>query len=207
MQFSGPLAIAVKHEEAITKNKSYHNEISGEEAIKRLRAFGNHHYLTRHSEYWKCYVLSVYMSNEDLENEKYKHFPLIQKVSGKGIRIQEDKTFENLEKMLEYYQNNRLDPAFPTIGECITEEGYKEKARQIHKQQPQKQQEQQEQQEQPQQAQPEAQAQVQQPQPQAQAQVQQEDIQVLQQQIAQLQAQAQAQAQQAQQQHRKCTIL
>ncbi len=182
MQFSGPLAKAVTPKEMITKDKSYHNEISGVEAIKRLKAFGNHHYLTRHSEVWKCYVLSVYMSNEDLENEKYKHFPL--KVSGEGIRIQEDKTFENLEKMLKYYQNNRLDPAFPTIGECITEKGYEKKAKQIR-----------EQQEQPQQAQPQAQAQVQQPQPQAQAQVQQEDIQVLQHQIAQLQAQAQAQAQ------------
>ncbi len=188
MQFSQVLAIAVKPEEAITKNKSYHNEISGEEAIKRLRAFGNHHYLTRHSEYWKCYVLSVYMSNEDLENEKYKHFPL--KVSGEGIRIQEDETFENLEKMLKYYQNNRLDPAFPTIGECITEEGYKEKARQIRELQKQKEQ----QEVQPQQQKEEE---IQVLQPVQQVQRQQTEIQVL----------PQVQLKQEPPQKSKCTIL
>ncbi len=66
------LALVVKPEETITKDESYHNQIGGEEAIKRLRVFGNRHYLTRHSEFWNCYVLSVYMSDEDLENEKYK---------------------------------------------------------------------------------------------------------------------------------------
>ena len=118
----------------ITQHRSYHNEISGEEAKKRLRVFGDHHYLTRYSENWKFYVLSVYMSDEDLETEKFKHYKL--KVSGEGIRILDHKLFESLEIMLKYYEHNRLDPAFPRIGVCLTENDYKIRVREIRGQQP-----------------------------------------------------------------------
>ncbi len=42
------------------------------------------------------------------------------KDSDEGIRIQDDNTFENLEELLKYYKTNRLDPAFPTIGQGIS---------------------------------------------------------------------------------------
>ncbi len=74
------------------------------------------------------------MSDEDLETEKFKHYKL--KVSGEGIRILDHKLFESLEIMLKYYENNRLDPAFPRIGVCLTEEDYKIRVREIRDRQP-----------------------------------------------------------------------
>ncbi len=67
------------------------------------------------------------------------------KDSDEGIRIQDDNTFENLEELLKYYKTNRLDPAFPTIGQGITEDGYKAKVREIRQMQQQQQQQEQQQ--------------------------------------------------------------
>ena len=122
----------------ITKHRSYHNEICGKEAVKRLRVFGDHHYLTRFSENRKCYILSVCTSDEDLQFEKIKHFQL--KLSDQGIKIQEKKQFEDLEEMLKYYETSRLDTAFPRIGDCLTEDDYRARVREIREQQVQQQQ-------------------------------------------------------------------
>ncbi|XP_064385789.1 uncharacterized protein LOC135334501 isoform X2 [Halichondria panicea] len=129
------LTLAVEPREMITENRSYHNEISGIEAIKRLKVFRNCCYLTRYSEIQKCYILSVCMSDEDLQNEIYKHFEL--KVSDEGIRILEHRPFANLVELLTHYENNRLGSAFPTIGKCITLNAYRERVREKHKRQPQ----------------------------------------------------------------------
>ncbi len=113
----------------ITEHESYHNEISGIEAMKRLKVFGNRCYLTRYSEFQKCYILSVCMSDEDFQTEIYKHFEL--KVSDEGIQILEHKPFANLVEMLKHYENNRLSSAFPTIGKCITPNAYRERVKEI----------------------------------------------------------------------------
>ncbi|XP_064385778.1 involucrin-like isoform X2 [Halichondria panicea] len=136
--FSLKLAIIVEPREMITKHRSYHNEICGKEAVKRLRVFGDHHYLTRFSENRKCYILSVCTSDEDLQFEKIKHFQL--KLSDQGIKIQEKKQFEDLEEMLKYYETSRLDTAFPRIGDCLTEDDYRARVREIREQQVQQQQ-------------------------------------------------------------------
>ncbi len=120
----------MKPEETITENESYHNEISGEEAIKRLSVFGDLCYLTRHSEAWQCYVLSVYWKDEDIRNQKFRHYKM--KLSDKKIEIEKGHNFETLEKMLEFYKKNRIDPAFPKLGKCITQDDYKKKAREIN---------------------------------------------------------------------------
>ena len=140
------LATVVEPKEMITKHKSYHNEISGEVAEKRLRVFGNRHYLTRYSENQKCYILSVCASDEDLQFEKIKHFQL--KLSDQGIKIQEKKQFADLEEMLKYYETNRLDTAFPRIGDCLTEDDYQARVREIREQQVQQEQEQEQRQQQ-----------------------------------------------------------
>ncbi len=131
LQISQVLATLVKPNKTFTENKSYHNEISGEEAVKRLKVFGDLCYLTRHSEYWKCYVLSVCWNDKTLGNEKLRHFKM--NFSDKGIRLIDGnhEWFESLEKLLNHYEKNRLDPAFPTIGKCITEDDYKAKVKEI----------------------------------------------------------------------------
>ncbi len=130
MQFSQQLAVAVGPEETITKNDSYHNEISGDEAIKRLKVFGEICYLTRHSEFWGCYVLSVCWNDKDLTDEgKFRHYKMT--LSGNEVEIQKGKRYESLDKMLEYYKKNRIDPAFPNVGRCITQDDYKKKVAEI----------------------------------------------------------------------------
>ncbi|XP_064386777.1 uncharacterized protein LOC135335269 isoform X2 [Halichondria panicea] len=127
--FSQQLAVAVGPEKTITENKSYHNEISGDEAIKRLMVFGDLCYLTRHSGFWKCYVLSVCWNDKDLETKKFRHYKI--ELSSEKVKIEEGNPFDSLEKMLEYYKTNRIDPAFPNIGECITQDNYKKKNKEI----------------------------------------------------------------------------
>ncbi|XP_064385797.1 putative uncharacterized protein DDB_G0271606 isoform X5 [Halichondria panicea] len=197
--FSKVLATIVEPREMIIKHRSYHNEISGEEAEKRLRVFSNHHYLTRYSENKKCYILSVCASDEDLQFEKTKHFQL--KLSDQGIKIQEKKRFADLEEMLNYYETNRLDTAFPRIGVCLTEDDYRARVKKIREQQAQQEREQEQRQEQ---------AQLQQKE-QGQVKLQQQQTQIMQQQMQLLQTLQQQvnanPAPQVQPKRRKCTIL
>ncbi|XP_064385801.1 putative uncharacterized protein DDB_G0271606 isoform X2 [Halichondria panicea] len=221
--FSQVLAIIVEPRVMITQHRSYHNEISGEEAEKRLKVFGNHHYLTRYSENKKCYILSVCASDEDLQFEKTKHFQL--KLSDQGIEIQEKKRFADLEDMLKYYETNRLDTALPRIGVCLTEDDYRARVREIREQQVQQKQEQeqrqqqaqlrQKEQEQQEQQQQKEQQEQQQQHEQGQVQLQQQQTQIMQQQMQLLQTlQQQVQQQQVNgnpapqvQPKSKCTIL
>ncbi len=202
----------------ITQHRSYHNEISGEEAEKRLKIFGNHHYLTRYSENQKCYILSVCASDEDLQFEKIKHFQL--KLSDQGIEIQEKKQFADLEEMLKYYETNRLDTAFPKIGDCLTEDNYRARFRNTRKQQVQQEQKQEQQaqlrqKEQEQQQQKEQQQKHMQQHEQQQVQLQQQQAQLMQQHMQLLQTLVQQQVQQQKvndnpappEQPSRCTIL
>ncbi len=118
-------------EKIITDHKSYHNEISGDEAKKRLKTIGNHCYLTRYSADWKCYVLSVYMGDKELKTEKCKHFKLT--ISEEGVHFLNN-VFPTLARMLGEYENKRFDPAFPTIGKCITVGDYRTKVKELREQ-------------------------------------------------------------------------
>ena len=98
----------------MVEHSSNHNEITGEEAIFRLKHSGNPHcYLTRYSQSKNKYVLTVY--KKDRPKDVEKHFPLIienerRKIEGK------EKVFASLADLLHYYERERINPSLPNVG-------------------------------------------------------------------------------------------
>lgn len=117
-QQSVHLAMAVASRDMMGEHKSYHQSISGVEARRRLRAWGVQCcYLTRYSERWKSYVLSVHQKQKP--RSITKHFKIIIKNRRHRIDGKEDE-FGKIATLLEYYEQNRLDPAFETIGQAYS---------------------------------------------------------------------------------------
>ena len=111
------------------EHKSYHEEISGDEAVKRLRLChaqlrSDTCYLTRHSKNENKYVLTVYskIANDD-SSELVKHFQINFEASGK-YRLGDLYEFESLKEMLAHYEKHRVDAAFRDIGRCISLKEY-----------------------------------------------------------------------------------
>ncbi len=130
MQTTRQLAVCKIDDEIMDEHPSYHEEITGEEAEKRLQRCTNHGYLTRHSIKNQHYILSV--CKENPAGFVFKHFPIIFNIEGchKKYRIgQKGRVFNNLKEMLEFYENNRIDPALNKIGQCVTENDYVNKIR------------------------------------------------------------------------------
>jgi hypothetical protein len=81
---------------------AYHQAITGEEAVKRLRECGEHCYLTRYSSAHACYVLSSYKPQDYLD-PVIMHFKIIieddgtLKIDGKRLE------FDAIQSLLEYY--------------------------------------------------------------------------------------------------------
>lgn len=103
------------------EHDGYHRSITGEEAERRLKAHGNHCYLTRYSEKNKCYMLSVYQKSP---TPITKHFRISFKGSGdsKTIKIEgKTREFKGIRDLLREYESNPIDPAFMSIGRALTE--------------------------------------------------------------------------------------
>ena len=117
MQRTAILALAVKETNIMEEHESYHEGITGAEAERRLKRLRMNSYLTRYSKKRKTYVLTVYklQAPEDV----ITHFKIDIK-NGKYNINGKTKTFNDIRKLLEYYERNRLDPAVSTIGEKHT---------------------------------------------------------------------------------------
>lgn len=116
--------------ELMDEHKSYHEEITGIEAEKRLKLCSSHGYLTRHSKENQHYILSV--CKETATDYIFKHFPIVFTNDGthKEYRIGErGKVFKSLQEMLQFYERSRIGPALKTIGQCVTEREYIEEMR------------------------------------------------------------------------------
>ena len=109
----------------------YHQSITGNEAKRRLAMYGGICYLTRYSDLNRCYVLSVYQ--KQMPDDIIKHFKIIIEYTGKYRIEGKEETFSDIVPLLEYYEKNRIDPAFKSIGQRYTEDIYKlqEKCRQL----------------------------------------------------------------------------
>ena len=96
---------------------SYHGSITSEEAKQKLKMCGGLHYLTRFSESNQRYMLSVYQNEP---KELIKHFRLLIHRDSDGrkcVQIEgKEKSFRRMEQLLQYYEDNRIDPAFECIG-------------------------------------------------------------------------------------------
>ncbi|XP_064382002.1 uncharacterized protein LOC135330943 isoform X2 [Halichondria panicea] len=123
-QVTRQLEVRKSENEMMDEHPSYHEEITGDEAEKRLKLCSNHGYLTRHSKKNQSYVLSVHKQTglEDV----FKHFPILftngnSKMYQIGVGCKE---FANLLEMLNFYERNRIDPSLKSIGTHVTEDEY-----------------------------------------------------------------------------------
>ena len=109
------------------EHSSYHNAITGDEAIRRLRNSGLPHcYLTRYSKTKQKYVLTVYQKQrpEDVE----EHFPIAIR-SGKHKIEGKIEEFENIGGMLKHYESKRINPSLPDIGQVYALDLYNTRQR------------------------------------------------------------------------------
>ena len=107
------------------EHSSYHNEITGEEAMYRLRKTGHSRcYLTRFSQDKHAYVLSVYWKqrHEDVQ----EHFELCLK-DGRCKIVGKELDFESVSELLEHYETQHISPSLPNIGKNCTLQDYSKK--------------------------------------------------------------------------------
>lgn len=112
----------------IGEHPGYHQEITGDEAARRLRrCCGGHCYLTRYSKIHECYILSVHEHRKSLK-PVIRHFKIIVKDDGTAKVEGKRKTFIGIQSLLEYYERNRIDPAVTSIGRAYTEDEYRRRS-------------------------------------------------------------------------------
>ena len=121
------LTIGLHESKMMGEHSSYHQSIPGVEAERRLKSFGRHSYLTRYSKARENYMLTVF-ERRPPEHE-VQHFKIIIQDDGKHRIEGKEKTFADIEELLEHYENNRIDPSFRTIGQNYTEEEYKRRGK------------------------------------------------------------------------------
>ena len=105
------------------EHTSYHNQITPQEAMNRLKKSGRRHcYLTYFNREQQKYVLAVYEKREGVEI----HYSII--IRG-GMHKLEGKpgSFNSIDELLQHYTENRVDPALSRIGENYTLEAYNDR--------------------------------------------------------------------------------
>ena len=105
------------------EHTSYHNQITPQEAMNRLKKSGRRHcYLTYFNREQQKYMLAVYEKQERVE----MHYPII--IRG-GMHKLEGKpdSFNSIDELLQHYTENRVDPALSRIGENYTLKAYNDK--------------------------------------------------------------------------------
>ena len=111
------------------EHSSYHNAITGEEAILRLKNSGHPHcYLTRYSLSTSVYVLTVYKKERPADVEE--HYPLNIENNKRKIEGKEN-DYASLAELLHYYEHARINPSLPYIGHNYTLEEYMQRQRAI----------------------------------------------------------------------------
>lgn len=119
IQFSADLTAGLEETKMMGEHASYHQNITGLEAQQRLTMCGRLSYLTRFSEQWKCYILSVYKPGPVI-----KHFKIVIEDDGQHRIDGKRMTFPDIGALLSHYERTRPDPAFTTTGQYYTEQDY-----------------------------------------------------------------------------------
>lgn len=127
MQGTAAITRPDKEHLTIWNHRSYHFKINGEEAEKRLKLCDEDRFLTRYSENWECYVLSVYKKEPKPSPPTIKHFRLLIKDNDTVNIDGKEKEFENLKKLLHYYRRNPIDESIRSIGREYAPQQYEKK--------------------------------------------------------------------------------
>ena len=131
------LHTALQESKIMDDHDSYHEEISGEEAVRRLRMCSNHGYLTRYkktsSREDDTYILTVFRNAPS--GEVIRHFKIIFDNGPNKVYRINDRKFGSLQEMLDHYEQHRIDPALKKIGKAVTENDYVQKLQKENAQQ------------------------------------------------------------------------
>ena len=114
--------------QAISKLRCYCGAITGKQAEKKLREHKKDCYLIRYSEVRGFYVLTVAVRGKEGEEMITKHFKL--NIAAKADPLSclyeiegTKKKFDNISKLLEFYENNALSYTLSSIGSAFTVPG------------------------------------------------------------------------------------
>ena len=114
--------IIVPNQEFQIEHDSYHDTITEEEAMMRLRQSDKPHcYLTYYSEEKQAYQLAVYKRQHPRAVQV--HFPIIFQAGKYRIEGKNDK-FNNVESLLNHYGAHRIHPSLANIGTNYTSKEY-----------------------------------------------------------------------------------
>ena len=112
-------------ESAVGGHSSYHNDITAEEAMSRLKQSGhNHCYLTYFSKEKRVYFLAVYLNH--IPHDVEEHFAIIM-VSNKYKIEGKNEEFDSFESLLDHYTSKRFNPCLPGVGYSYSFDDYSEK--------------------------------------------------------------------------------
>lgn len=105
----------------IEAHPGYQWAIGKEESETLLKKCEGIRYLTRYSEHWQSYILTV--RNPTTKPAVIKHYPIEKSNSEYKIRGK-TMTFNSIQQLLEHYEKNELDPALRStgIGKAYTED-------------------------------------------------------------------------------------
>ena len=108
-------------------HQSYHGNITGDEAVRRLKMAKVDAYLTRFSSRHGRYMITVFkpepsktIGNFKLVIDKKSQ---IRKYAVEGM----ERSFQNIDLLLVYYESNRIHPIFDNIGRRFTVQSFIEK--------------------------------------------------------------------------------
>lgn len=113
----------IKERKTLKEHPAYHEQISGQEAERRLNKSGGHSYLTRYSKEHECYILSVYEQQRHSE-PTICHFKIVIEDNGERRIDGKEAAFQDIHSLLGHYEVERIDPALRTIGKAYTKAEY-----------------------------------------------------------------------------------
>lgn len=120
--------MAVDNAHMVANHSSYHEALTGKLAENRLKLFCNYTmncnrcYLTRYSSERDKYVLSIYTRERDTESTL--HYEIVVSSQGKLQIKGKAQEFDDIEKLLEHYENNVFDARLKNIGRNCTKEDF-----------------------------------------------------------------------------------
>ncbi len=117
---SRPVSKAISYRHLMKNHSSYFGIMSGLEAEQLLTAMGKDCYLTRYSQLNEAYLLSVMKMTQNGDNH-FEHFKLMIDNEKEYYEIDGyEKSFKNIDELLDYYQSNPITPRITNIGQCLS---------------------------------------------------------------------------------------
>lgn len=118
------IMVPMKQELMLGEHDAYHHNIKGDEAKRRLEECDNDCYLTRYSDNYKTYMLTV--SKRQYPTNVIAHFTINVERGGKCNIEGKEECFDTIEDLLSHYEIYGIDPAIDKIGQPYTEKAFKE---------------------------------------------------------------------------------